>query len=70
MSAQPMLSKSQAMSLINVETGYGRRIIEKTFSRLVAEGRIRFILDFDGQTQRITREDVEIVIKVLKREIE
>jgi membrane-bound lytic murein transglycosylase B len=64
------LTKTQAVSLIGMETGYGRRVIEQTLDRLVTEGRIRFILDFDRRTQRISREDVETVIKILKREIE
>ena len=55
-----MMSKSQAISLINVETGYGRRIIEKTFARLEQDGRIKFILDFDGRTYQISRTDVDL----------
>lgn len=64
------LSKTQAISLIGMETGYGRRVIEQTLERLVDAGRIRFIVDFDKRTQRISRDDVETVIKILKREIE
>ena len=64
------MSKSQAMALITIETGYGRRTIEKAFERLEQEGRIKLSLDFDGRTYRISRADVDIVIKYLNREIE
>ncbi len=66
----PFLTKTQAVSLIGMETGYGRRVIEQTLDRLVDEGRIHFILDFDRRTQRISRADVDTVVKILKREIE
>jgi hypothetical protein len=64
------LSKTQALSLIMVETGFGRRVIEKILDRLIDEKRIRFVPGFDGRSLRISRPEVDIVIKVLKREIE
>ncbi len=64
------LSKTQAISLIMVETGFGRRVIEKMLDRLSEEGRIRFVPGFDGRSLRISRPDAETVIRVLKREIE
>jgi hypothetical protein len=64
------LSKTQAVSRIMVETGFGRRVIDKILDRLTNEGRIRFVPGFDGRSLRISHEDVALVIKVLKREIE
>jgi hypothetical protein len=64
------LSKTQAISAIMVATGYGRRVIEKILDRLTDEKRIRFVPGFDGRTLHISRTDVELVIKVLKHEIE
>ncbi len=38
--------------------------------KLIQEGRITMGLDFDGRTYRISRADVDLLIRVLKREIE
>jgi hypothetical protein len=66
----PFVSKTQAISRISVETGFGRRVIEKTMDKLEEQGRIRIIDSPDGRALRISQADVEIIIKVLNGEIE
>ncbi len=66
----PYVSKIQAISIAIAETGYGRRTIERVMDKLIQEGRITMGLDFDGRTYRISRADVDLLIRVLKREIE
>jgi excisionase family DNA binding protein len=68
--AEEYVSKIQAISIVMAATGYGRRTIDKMFEKLVAEGRITLNRDFDGRTYRISRAEVDTLIKVLKREIE
>ena len=63
------VSKTNAISLISVATGYGRRVVLKTLDRLVEEGRIKIIDSPRGNTLEISRNDIDIVIKILKREI-
>ncbi len=63
-------TKAQAIALINTETGYGRRVIEKAFDKLEAENRIKFEEGLDARSLRISRTDIELVIRVLKGEIE
>jgi hypothetical protein len=64
------VSKTQAISIISVETGFGRRVIEKMMDNLVQQGRIKILDSPDGRALRITRIDVELIIKVLKGDIE
>jgi len=64
------VGKTQAISIISLETGYGRRVIEKTMDKLAEQGRIKVDPDPDGRALRISRADVELVIKVLKGESE
>jgi biotin operon repressor len=64
------VSKTQAISIIGIETGYGRRVIEKTIDNLLQQGRIRILEAPDARALRISRTDVELIIKVLKGEIE
>jgi len=66
----PFVSKTQAISLISVETGFGRRVIEKTMDKLEEQGRIKVIDSPDGRALRISRSDVDVIIKVLNGEIE
>jgi len=68
--ATQYVSKIQAISIAIAETGYGRRTIERVMDKLTQEGRITIGLDFDGRTYRISRADVDLLIRVLKREIE
>jgi hypothetical protein len=69
---QPLRSvnKQDAIALIRVETGYGRRVIDQMLDKLNDEGRITIHKDFDGRSLRISRDDIALVIRVLKREIE
>jgi len=64
------VTRQDAIALIRVETGYGRRIIDNMLDKLNKEGRINIQLDFDGRTYRISRADIDLVIRILKREIE
>ena len=68
--AEEYMSKIQAISQAMAATGYGRRTVERIMDKLAQDGRITIGLDFDGRTYRISRTDVETIIKVLKREIE
>lgn len=64
------VSKIQAIAQAMAATGYGRRTVERIMDKLAQEKRITLGLDFDGRTYRIARADVELLIRVLRREIE
>ncbi len=64
------VSKTQALALINLETGYGRRVVEKWMEKLVETGRIKILDDPDGRAMRISRTDVDFIIRFLKGEVE
>ncbi len=68
--AEEYYSRIQAIAQVMVATGFGRRTVDKMIDKLAEDGRITIGLDFDGRTYRISRTDIELVIKVLKREIE
>ena len=68
--ATTYVTKTQAIGLINMETGYGRRVIEKWMEKLEQMGRIKILDDPDGRALRISRTDVDIIIQALKGEIE
>jgi len=62
------VSKSQAMSIITVETGFGRRVIEKAMDTLEQAGRIKIHIPPEGHAIRIRRGDVDVIIRYLKGE--
>ncbi len=64
------IGKTNAISLISVATGYGRRVVVKTIDKLVEEGRIKILESPRGNTLEISRDDIDLVIKILKREVE
>ncbi len=65
--AQQYYTKMQAITVIGIETGYGRRVIEAKLDELAAEGKITVEPDPIYKRQfRISRADVDIVIKALK----
>ena len=68
--AEEYTSRIQAIAQVMAATGYGRRTVDRIMDKLAQEGRITIGLDFDGRTYRISRTDIELIIKVLKREIE
>jgi hypothetical protein len=63
-----LMTKTNAISYIGLQTGYGRPFIEKAIQRLQDAGRITPTVF--PHTILYTRDDVELVIKVLKGEIE
>jgi hypothetical protein len=68
--AATFVSKTQAISIISMETGFGRRVIEKMMDKLERQGRIKILDSPDGRALRIARTDVDIITQVLKGEIE
>jgi hypothetical protein len=65
--AQQYLTKMQAIAAIGVETGYGRRVIEQKLDELVTAGKVALEPDPIYKRQfRISRADVDIVVKALK----
>jgi len=65
--SQQYYTKTQAVNIISVETGYGRRVIEHKMDELTAEGKINIIPDPIYSRQfRITRAEIDIVISTLK----
>ena len=68
--AATFLTKTQAITIIKEATGYGRRVIEKTMDMLVQQGRIKILDSPDARALRISRADVESVIRHLQGETE
>ncbi len=66
--ADEYVTKTQAVSQIAQETGFGRRVIERTFDRLEAVGRIHVRKGPDARFLLISRADINIIIKELKME--
>ncbi len=62
------VNKSQAMSIITVETGFGRRVIEKAMDALEQEGRIKVYVSPNSHSVRMRRSDVDVIIRYLKGE--
>jgi hypothetical protein len=63
-------TKTQALALIGLETGFGRRVIEKIMNKLVEKGRIKVLDSPDVRALWISRADVDLIIQALKGEIE
>ncbi len=59
-------SKTNAVSVICLQTGYGRPRVERTIKQLTEDGRIHPLLL--PQTTLYSREDIALVVKVLKGE--
>lgn len=66
--ADEYMTKTQAVQQIAQETGYGRRVIERTFDKLEATGRIRVRKGPDARSLLISRSDMNIIIRELKME--
>jgi RNA-binding protein YhbY len=66
---QAFLTKQNAVARISMSTGRGRRIIERVMNQLEEKKLIKIELDFDGRTYQISPKDVELVIKVLNRQV-
>ena len=64
------VSKTQAISIISVETGFGRRVIEKMMDKLEEQGRIKIVDSPDGRALRLSRADVDLIIKALNGQVE
>jgi hypothetical protein len=65
--ASEYVTKGQAVSIVNLETGRGRRVIENMMDALVAQGRISILPDpLDKRSFRVSRTDVDTVIQVIK----
>jgi hypothetical protein len=62
------VSKTQAISIVSVETGFGRRVIEKAMDTLEQAGRIKIHVPPEGHAIRIRRSDVDVIIRYLKGE--
>lgn len=65
--ATPYVTKTQAVILVSIETGRGRRIIETIVDKLTQEGRITIERDpIDTRALRISRADVDKVVAYIK----
>jgi hypothetical protein len=64
-----IFTKMSAIGYISMQTGYGRRVIERIMKELEEQGRISLERDFDHSKYVISRGDVELIIRVLRREI-
>jgi len=64
------VNKTNAISIISMATGFGRRVVVKIMDRLADEGKIHILESPRGNTLEISRDDIDLVIKVLKREVE
>jgi len=65
--ASEYVTKGQAVSIVNLETGRGRRVIENMMDALVAQGRITIHSDpLDKRSFRVSRTDVDTIIQVIK----
>jgi hypothetical protein len=60
------LTKTNAIAYISMQTGYGRPIIERTMKQLQDAGRIQLLSPSFARAILISKDDVEIVISVLK----
>jgi hypothetical protein len=63
--ATTFLTKTQAIAFIGVETGFGRRVIEKAMDTLLQQGRIKIFESPDSRALRISRADMDIIIRGL-----
>ncbi len=63
------LTKTNAVSYISMQTGYGRYIVERTLKQLEEEGKISFATGIDARALFISSEHVEYVINYLKRKV-
>ena len=61
-------TKTNAVSYICMQSGYGRPSVERTLKQLQEAGRIHPTVL--SHATLFSRADIELVIKVLKREIE
>jgi hypothetical protein len=68
--ATTFVTKTQALALIGIETGFGRRVIEKMIDKLEEKGRIKVLDSPDGRALRISRSDIDFIIQALKGEVE
>jgi len=68
MQSEDPINKSKAISIISLETGYGRRVIENKMNELAQGGKITMFPDpGDRRIVLISRADVQVIIQSLKK---
>ena len=64
------MNKTAAVNYISLQTGFGRRVVEKALDQLQQEGRIKLITTSYSRLIHISKQDVELVINILNLKTE